>query len=219
MSAAPADRRRDRAPTTRSLLLHTAERLYAERGLAAVSMRQILEAAGVANNSALAYHIGTRADLIRAIVEPHVADIVRHTRPMVQAAVDSTDPRQHVACLVQPYLRHLAELGTPSWWARFTAQISTDPAFGDPMHEHPELARLLAEAGGRVWAYAPDLPPQDVALRTRVIRLAVLHTCAEQEAGEAAADWEEIGSALTDAITGLVLAPHGRSLSAEWPAR
>ena len=57
------------APTrsTRDLLLDTAERLYAERGLAQVSNRQIAEAAGQANNSVVAYHVGTKADLVAAL--------------------------------------------------------------------------------------------------------------------------------------------------------
>ena len=45
---------------TRELLLNTAERLFAEHGVAAVSNRQICEAAGQGNNYAIGYHFGSR---------------------------------------------------------------------------------------------------------------------------------------------------------------
>ena len=96
--------RRERADATRALLLRTAERLFAERGLSEVSNRQIVEAAGQANNSALAYHVGTRDDLLRAISASHSEPIVRHTREMLDAARGAREPREHVACMVLPYV-------------------------------------------------------------------------------------------------------------------
>jgi hypothetical protein len=40
---------------------------------------------------------------------------------------DSTDLRDWIACLVWPVTAHLAALGTPSWFARFLAQVMADP--------------------------------------------------------------------------------------------
>lgn len=49
------------------------------------------------------------------------------------------------------------------------------------------------------------------ALRHQTARVAVVHTCAEQERTAAdtgvPADWTLIGEALTDTVTGLLLAP------------
>jgi cytochrome P450 len=49
------------------VILATTERLFAERGIHAVSNRQISEAAGQGNSAAVGYHFGTKADLVRAI--------------------------------------------------------------------------------------------------------------------------------------------------------
>ncbi|GGX89936.1 TetR family transcriptional regulator [Streptomyces minutiscleroticus] len=199
------------AEATRELLLRTAERLFAERGLAQVSNRQIVEAAGQANNSALTYHVGTRADLIRALTRSHAEPIARRTRQMVERARGSTDPRDHVAGLVLPYTEHLAGMGNPSWCARFTAQISTDPAFSGDVRSDPLLAPYFEEGLDAVSAFLPGLPPPEAALRDQTMRLAVIHTCAEQERTAARtgvpADWDLVGEALTDAVTGLLLAP------------
>jgi AcrR family transcriptional regulator len=52
---------------TRNVLIHTAERLFAERGIGAVSLREIGVAAGQRNKAVTQYHFGTRQDLIDAI--------------------------------------------------------------------------------------------------------------------------------------------------------
>jgi len=205
------NRNRVQAETTRDLLLRTAERLYAERGLAQVSNRQIVEAAGQANNSALTYHVGTRADLIHAIIRAHAEPIARRTRELVERTRGSTDPRDHVASLVLPYTDHLATLGTPSWFARFIAQTATDPLFAAGTGSGLLLTPHFQEGLAAVWAHVPDLPLEEAALRSQTMRQAIIHTCAEQERAAAEsgtpANWTLIGNALTDAVTGLLLAP------------
>jgi AcrR family transcriptional regulator len=57
-------RRRD----TKEKLIRAAERLFAEKGLAGVSVRDITLAAGARNQSALHYHFGCMEDLIREIL-------------------------------------------------------------------------------------------------------------------------------------------------------
>ncbi|WP_246457028.1 TetR/AcrR family transcriptional regulator [Saccharopolyspora gloriosae] len=203
--------RREQADATRELLLRTAERLFAERGLSEVSNRQIVEAAGQANNSALAYHVGTREDLLRALSDTHSEPITRRTGELIEAASGSDDPRDHVACLVLPYVEHLAGLGNPSWCARFTAQLATDPVLRDNPMRAPEMEPLLRTVDEALAAHKPELPPKIAAIRRETARLAVLHTCAEQERAAAEtgapADWDLVGVALTDSLTGLLLAP------------
>ena len=50
-------------------LLAAAEELYGRHGLDGVTIRQITLAAGMANNSAVAYHFGNKDGLLRAISE------------------------------------------------------------------------------------------------------------------------------------------------------
>ncbi|MBP2479250.1 AcrR family transcriptional regulator [Crossiella equi] len=69
-------------------LVLAAERLFAERGLEGVSLRQIGTAAGMANNSAVQYHFQTKDRLIAAIfghrlpvLHQHLAELLADTRP------------------------------------------------------------------------------------------------------------------------------------------
>ena len=63
----PAKARTDRSSATRDRLLDAAERLFAERGLHAVSNRQVAEAAGQGNTAVVGYHVGTWTDLVLAV--------------------------------------------------------------------------------------------------------------------------------------------------------
>ncbi|MGN5238366.1 TetR/AcrR family transcriptional regulator [Rhodococcus sp. SJ-3] len=199
--------RKEQREATRELLLTTAERLFAEQGLSLVSMRHIVEAAGQGNNSALKYHIGTRADLIRAIVRKHGEPVAARAREMAEQVRGSTNPRDHLASLVLPYTEHLAELGNPSWNARFNAQVAVDPVFRDEIL----TGNLVPTPDYDAWAGVPELPPAESLVRRQAMRMAVMHTCAEQERLAATigapADWQMIGEAITDAITGLLTAP------------
>src|SRR5690348_10081248 len=54
----------ERGDRTREHLLDVAERLYGERGVASVSMREIRVASGARNTAALQFHFGDRDGLI-----------------------------------------------------------------------------------------------------------------------------------------------------------
>ncbi|NUW31889.1 helix-turn-helix transcriptional regulator [Nonomuraea sp. SMC257] len=128
--------------------MRAAERLYATRGLAGVSIRQIGEAAGQRNNSAVQYHFAGRDALIQAVLAEHAAAIERHRLAMMTALGDPArmSPLDRLRCAVLPRVEHQIELGTPSWYARFLAQIAVEPALREHavrVHlETPSLRRL-----------------------------------------------------------------------------
>ncbi|WP_306210160.1 TetR/AcrR family transcriptional regulator [Actinoplanes sp. RD1] len=194
------------ARPTRALILATAERLYAEQGIVAVSNRQVSEAAGQGNNAAVGYHFGTKTDLIRAILQHHNEPRERLRRTLLERHAGSTGLRDRLSCLVLPSTAHLASLGTPSWYARFAAQLLTDPA----------LRRLAAEehAPGRrdaldqLRACLSGLPPGVRDTRIEMAHTLIAHTCADRErAGATEADWAATGAHLIDALEGLFTAP------------
>lgn len=199
------------AESTRALLLRTAERLYAEHGLAQVSNRQVAQEAGQANNSAVAYHVGTKDDLVRAICRGHADAVHARTLAHLRASRGSSDPHDHVAALALPYTEHLATLGNPCWTARFTAQALADPVFGPSVVWHEGIVSAHVEGGAAMWSFAPPLRPEILELRLQIMRNLVVHTCAEREAvaceSGQAVDWSMVGGALVDALTGVLLAP------------
>lgn len=67
---------------TPTQLLDAAERLFAERGIDNVSIREIVRASGQSNLSAAHYHFGSREALVGALVERRIRVInkLRHAR-------------------------------------------------------------------------------------------------------------------------------------------
>lgn len=70
----------EEAGSTASILLDTAERLFAAKGIENVSIRQIVMASGHGNLSGAHYHFGSREVLIRKLLERRmlVVDALRH---------------------------------------------------------------------------------------------------------------------------------------------
>jgi AcrR family transcriptional regulator len=205
--------RADRASATREAILVAAERLFAEQGVVAVSNRQVSEAAGQGNNTAVGYHFGTKVDLVRAIARRHAEPIERIRVQMVAEIDGSTDVRDWVSCMVRPATQHLAALGSPTWFARFGAQVMTDPALREIMVEEsltsPSLRKIL-DGLNRCLA---DLPAEVRAERNDMARQLLTHTMAERERALAEgtptprANWHDAATGLIDAIVGMWLAP------------
>ena len=66
---------------------------------------------------------------MRAIEQKHRASIERLLESMVAKTGDSTELRDWVSCLVCSLTEHLAQLGNPTWYARFAAQALADPEY------------------------------------------------------------------------------------------
>lgn len=162
MASQPQTLRGGRSDTSRRLILLAAERLFAEHGIAAVSNRQISDAAGQGNNSAVGYHFGTKIDLVLAVSRLHKAPIDSLRSEMLARTVGSTNVRDWVACLVQPLTDHLESLGTPTWFARFSAQLLTDPQFRPAVEREALEDETLRQVLAGLEASRPDLPPKCV---------------------------------------------------------
>ncbi len=205
--------RATRATSTQEAILKAAERLYAEHGVFAVSNRQVSEAAGQGNNAAVGYHFGTKADLVRAIEHKHRGPI-EELREMRLAAIDDpANMRDWVAALVCPLTDHLTALGNPTWYARFAAQVMTDPAYQNIIIKDalssPSLIQVLDGINGCL----PDLPVDVRVERNIMGRNLLMHSCAERErllaqgAPAGRPSWQAAATGLIDAIIGLWHAP------------
>ena len=122
-----------------------------------MSNRQVSEAAGQGNNAAVGYHFGTKTDLVRSIEERHRAPIEELRERMVAQTDDATDMRGWVSCLVRPLTDHLADLGNPTWYARFAAQAMTDPAYHGFVVKDALSSPSLVEVVDGINRCLPDL--------------------------------------------------------------
>jgi AcrR family transcriptional regulator len=205
--------RAERASATREAILATAERLFAEHGVFAISNRQVSEAAGQGNNAAVGYHFGTKTDLVRAIIQRHSEPIERLRAQMLADIGDSSDVREWVACLVRPSTGHMAELGSPTWYARFIAQCMTDPGLRRLIAEETLSSATLREIRDGLDRCLSGLPEDVREERGDMSRQLMVHMAAERERALAEgthtprASWYDAGTGLIDAIVAIWQAP------------
>jgi len=96
---------------TRERLLEAAEELFGAQDVDAVSLREILRQSGARNATALQYHFGDRAGLLRALLDKHYAevDIRRHALLDAYEAAGAPGIRPLAAALVRPLAAKLAD--------------------------------------------------------------------------------------------------------------
>ena len=129
-----------RSAATRVALIETAERLFAEQGIEAVSLRDVSRAAGQRNHSAAQYHFGDRAGLVAAVYEHRMRDVNERRQAMLAtvAADDVRVARRRRSS--SPLAGVVAE--TDGWYGRFLARTQWDP-FASEVVERPAGASRL----------------------------------------------------------------------------
>ncbi len=130
---------------TRDKLLDAATALFAERGVANVSLAEIVRAADQRNTSAIHYHFGGRDQVVEAILARHVPalrarrlELLEHAR-----ATPSDDVRSVAEALVRP----VTELAQRGWRERAYLQIGAELA-NQLDRTTPEMRRLFRETAG-----------------------------------------------------------------------
>jgi AcrR family transcriptional regulator len=196
-------------------MIVTAERLFAERGVGAVSLREIGAAAGQRNNSAAQYHFGSKQGLVDAVVEFRMAPINERRLALLaelDAAGRADDLRGLVEALVEPFAEQ-ASADPPTWYARFIEQVTADPdvgVFGSLAHP---VMRGLREVVDRIANVRRDLPPLVRDHRLALAGSLVVHAVAEHERGAAQPSRTRpmttalLVSDLVDATVGILTAP------------
>ena len=175
-------RRHAGGEVTRLLLLETAERLFATRGVEAVTLREIQLAAGQSNSSVIGYHFGSKTGLVRALISYRqpALDAERDAGlAALRQAVDSgarppATARELVELVVRPMVSSIrrGELYIP-----FLARLSEDPLARSeywPSTVEDDLDGEVAEQ--IVESVIGALPPRVRRARTLLFFTSALHT-------------------------------------------
>jgi AcrR family transcriptional regulator len=128
-----------------ALILAT-ERLIAEHGSTIVSLRQITEAAGVSNASAVNYHFGSREALLLAVFQHRMGGInARREAYLDRLAAEgrSLDQRSLVGAMVHPLSEQLAPRPEGNYYVRFLERTSREGVRDIPAAMAPLLTGWL----------------------------------------------------------------------------
>lgn len=190
--------------STREQMIVTAERLFGERGLGSVSLREIAVAAGQRNSAAVHYHFGNKDALVQAIFDNRMT-VSNEQRMTMLAAMHADGRDSDLRSLVEALVFPLADVTAQpdSHFAAFLIQLASVPPYRINWDwESAESLRLV----WRGIARCLDLPDAVIEERKRMLLHLVIHGMADRERAAAAADrgWE---SRLIDAATGMLQAP------------
>lgn len=178
--AAAGRRRNASGESTRVMLMEVAERLFATRGIEAVTLREIQEAAGQSNTSVIRYHFGSRAGLIRALVlfRQHTLGAARQEMlDRMRGDGKEADPRAVVWLLVRPLADSIkaGEMFVP-----FLARLSEDPrARSDYWPDHYENEWTQEKLEDLVDTALQDLPERVRRGRTFQLYISSINVLAD----------------------------------------
>jgi AcrR family transcriptional regulator len=203
-------------------MILAAERLFAERGVEAVSLREIGMAAGQRNNSAAQYHFGTKAGLIEAIFAHRMAAI-NERRLAELAGLDASDRSHDVRGLVEAYVRPLAasfdDTTGERWYLRFLARMAGHPAYAEHGPGHRDFTTGLDEVLRRLDHVLDELPQPIRRERLVAMGSLLVNALAALEGRDHGRPVLELLTAdLVDMTTGLLTAPVSPTTSRLLPA-
>jgi AcrR family transcriptional regulator len=196
-------------------LVVTAERLFAQRGIEGVSLRQIAAEAGSANNSAVRYHFGSKGGLITAIFEHRLPQIIAERRLLVSRC-DRDDLRSRLEAQMLPVLA-MAE-ATDNSYVSFVEQLQRHRHTVEDLHELPTTGQESSDEFRTDLHHLLVVLPEPLrTLRIDQAQRAFLHAAADREravaAGAAPVSFGLFVDCLLDAITGLLTAaPSDRTI-------
>jgi AcrR family transcriptional regulator len=204
---------------TRELILEAAERLFAERGIENVSLREIGAAAGQRNNSAVQYHFGTRDELVRALCEARLAPLNRRRIALLAAlpgggSAQEADLRELVEAYITPLAETVRDNPRTSSYARFVQRFTIGgPPLADTLDD--EYVSGIREVNRHVAARLTHLPPDVRADRMRLMTLTVTAAMADTERRleqglELPLPFDALTANLIDCAVGLLLGAPGR---------
>jgi AcrR family transcriptional regulator len=207
-----------RSLTTRAKLVGTAEQLFAEHGVVAVSLNEISRAAEQRHSNVCQYHFGDKDGLIQAVIDKHVPGIAACRNRMFEdmAAAGEIGLAETVRGFVRPVASKLKDPDGGVAFIRFSAQmiaanVLLDEGRSPYRFSVPEadiLAQRLTEAMGGLGL------PQAIIRRRLIMAsimlfqgLAVYSRIAGTDAPAPGLDFEHFTAELEAMIIGALTAP------------
>ncbi len=171
------DSRSPLSPSTRARIVAAAERLFAERGFAGTTMRDLTRAAGT-NLAAVNYHFGSKEGLLEAVFSTYLV-------PISQERLRLLDEAERAAGGRPLPLRTLLELYLSPAIRRLAVNHAGIPSILSRLHHepHPAVEELIlkvmqpvtARYGAAVQRAMPGLDPQLILLRGHLMTGAMLY--------------------------------------------
>ncbi len=186
----PTDRRRraSASETTRIKIMQAAERLFADRGIDAVALREIAAAAGQGNNTAVQYHFGSKEQLVYEIFDWRT-NLFEEQRKAMLAEAEAKGQLGNAKVLLQimclPHLSIADETGAHPYSAFLAQYLTRTRASGIPHpYDDPEVPVPALRRVRRLIVERVSYVPADVLrLRFGLCKLMFLNMLMRRDSG------------------------------------
>ncbi len=165
---------------TKIRILDTAERLFAQKGFDAVSLRTIIASAKV-NLAAVHYHFGSKQALIHAVISRRLRPINEERLTQLAEVRIKAGRRpvklEHVLeCLFRPLFRVQANPKAGPTFARLVGRVIGERNEGLQKFMMSELAEVIIEFGAAFCTALPGLAKEEADWRSHFMAGAMAHT-------------------------------------------
>lgn len=192
---------------TRTLLIHTAERLFAQRGYYAVTLAEIRDAAGQHNASVIGYYFGSKEKLLRAIFDHRLPRIGADRDALIgklRSEEGELTVRDGLWSLVEPLFD---SVGRGEHYVGLLDRLMETDILGDTFNSANPQAIASGLAVDRALSSAmTDVPEYARRQRIMMVYESVLRTLACYSRSSEVPGRTEL-TALVDAWEGLLRAP------------
>lgn len=197
-------------------MIEAAERLFGERGINGVSLREIGAQAGQRNTAAARYHFGSKEALVDAVFHHRMESINARRLAMLDelaATGRERDARGLIQAFLYPLAAMLGEPGKPGWYLRFCVHAGF--VEGTAVHDlgREEWTRGIHTVRGLLLDLLVDVPARIRDQRWVLLTSFVAHTLADREMAihrlgpRSPGDPAAYLAGLTDVAVAMFLAP------------
>jgi len=204
-----------RTLATRAKIIGTAEQLFAEKGIASVSLNEITRAAEQKNRNAVHYHFGSKEALLQAIFEKHWAPISAQRSAMIETLERNGDIQleEVASALVRPVAARFDDPDGGIAYIKISAQLAAANILNFYKHEDDRADPGYGPNMAGLWApFMTHLPKPVQEQRMSLIVGMLFHGLADhavyRDSGDAAlANTELMVSNLIDSLCAVLSAP------------
>lgn len=174
-----------RGEATRGVIIAAAERLFAERGISAVPLRDIGIAAGQRNHAAVQYHFGDRDELVKAILESRGAESEAH-RVQVVTSLMMGNRTPTTSDVVDAFVRPLAIHIKPNnhYLAFLSLLITGQGGYEGLNNRDIHAGASVLTLGTLLGRLVTDLPPAVLDERWSLARTSAVHALARYQSAQ-----------------------------------
>jgi len=165
---------------TKTRILDTAERLFAQKGFDAVSLRNIIASASV-NLAAVHYHFGSKQALVHAVIARRLRPIneerlAKLAEARANAGKQPVKLERVLECLFRPLFRLQANPKAGPTFARLVGRVMGERNEGLQKFMMGELAEVIIQFSAAFETALPGLAREETDWRSHFMAGAMAHT-------------------------------------------